>query len=284
MMNTAKARQKAAVLERSNGSMTNPAKPEESAGGAEAGLPAAFIAMCGLAYVGSLAATIYFCLSMSGGMKMPGGWTMSMMWMRMSGQTWLGAFGMFLVMWAAMMVAMMLPSAMPALSGRPASRDGVATGVAICGYFAVWMAFGIIVYVPGVLWADATMRSPGLSRLAPALMGAMLVAAGIIQFTRWKMGGLKHCRDPLGCGVTLADGGLWAAWRRGLRQGVACVICCFAPMLALLALGAMNMAAMLVVAIVISMEKLLPQPEWVVKISGVSAVGLGLLKIAPVFL
>ena len=51
----------------------------------------------------------------------------------------------------------------------------------------------------------------------------------------------------------------------------------------LLALGAMNMTAMLAVAAVISMEKLLPRPEWVVKISGIVAVGLGVLKIAPAF-
>ena len=41
-------------------------------------------------------------------MPMPGGWTMSMTWMRVPGQTWAGAAS-FLAMWIAMMVAMMLP-------------------------------------------------------------------------------------------------------------------------------------------------------------------------------
>jgi hypothetical protein len=38
-----------------------------------------------------------------GEMLMPGGWTMSMAWMRMPGQTWPGAAASFLAMWIVMM-------------------------------------------------------------------------------------------------------------------------------------------------------------------------------------
>lgn len=48
-------------------------------------------------------------------MPMPGGWTMSMTWVRMPQQTWLGAAASFLGMWITMMMAMMLPSLVPAL-------------------------------------------------------------------------------------------------------------------------------------------------------------------------
>ena len=48
-------------------------------------------------------------------MVMPGGWTMSMVWMRMPGQTWASAAASFLGMWVVMMVAMMLPSLIPML-------------------------------------------------------------------------------------------------------------------------------------------------------------------------
>jgi len=54
-------------------------------------------------------------MSTMGGMPMPGGWTMSMAWMRMPGQTWLGATASFLGMWLVMMFAMMLPSLLPML-------------------------------------------------------------------------------------------------------------------------------------------------------------------------
>src|SRR6266571_5090507 len=60
--------------------------------------------------------TVHLCLSMSGGgMAMPGGWSMSMAWMRMPGQTWVGAAASFIGMWTLMMVAMMLPSLVPML-------------------------------------------------------------------------------------------------------------------------------------------------------------------------
>jgi predicted metal-binding membrane protein len=48
-------------------------------------------------------------------MPMPGGWTMSMVWMRMPGQTWPEAAVTFIGMWVVMMVAMMLPSLAPIL-------------------------------------------------------------------------------------------------------------------------------------------------------------------------
>src|ERR1017187_10374176 len=78
-------------------------------------MPATFIMICFLAFVISITITIYFCISMGGEMPMPGGWTMSMMWMRMPGETWTASAAMFMLMWLAMMVAMMLPSALPML-------------------------------------------------------------------------------------------------------------------------------------------------------------------------
>ena len=77
---------------------------------------AAFVGVSALLFAGSTTLTIVWCASMSAmGMPMPGGWTMSMAWMRMPGQTWLGAAASFLGMWIVMMVAMMLPSLVPML-------------------------------------------------------------------------------------------------------------------------------------------------------------------------
>src|SRR5262249_30134326 len=77
----------------------------------------ALFGVSALLFAASAAATILWCTSMSamGEMPMPGGWTMSMAWMRMPGQTWLGAAASFLGMWVVMMVAMMLPSLAPML-------------------------------------------------------------------------------------------------------------------------------------------------------------------------
>src|SRR6476619_6005379 len=72
----------------------------------------AFLGASALIFALGVAATLLICTSMSAveGMPMPGGWTMSMAWMPMPGQSPLGAAASFLGMWLAMMAAMMLPS------------------------------------------------------------------------------------------------------------------------------------------------------------------------------
>jgi hypothetical protein len=65
----------------------------------------AFLATSAVLFVASAVATVYSCRSMSASMIMPGGWTMSMAWMRMSGQTWFGAATSFMGVWVVMMVS-----------------------------------------------------------------------------------------------------------------------------------------------------------------------------------
>jgi hypothetical protein len=60
----------------------------------------AFLGVSALLFAACAVLTIVRCASMSamGEMPMPGGWTMSMDWMRMPGQTWLNAAASFLNM------------------------------------------------------------------------------------------------------------------------------------------------------------------------------------------
>src|SRR5688572_13502623 len=139
-------------------------------------------------------------------MEMPGGWTMSMMWIRMPGQTWAASATSFLVMWLAMMVAMMLPSALPMLlnfgrslgENRHNHSDAPVILVA-AGYFFVWLLIGVAMYALGVAFALTVMRLEWFNRLVPPLSGATLVAAGALQFTGWKISALRRCRDPRCC-------------------------------------------------------------------------------------
>ena len=56
-----------------------------------------FFSLSALLFAASVAVTIVWCGSMSamGEMPMPGGWTMSMAWMRMPGYAWLEAAAIF---------------------------------------------------------------------------------------------------------------------------------------------------------------------------------------------
>src|ERR1044071_7307699 len=65
-------------------------------------LPIEFIVVCLIVFLAALWATIYFNYTMGEEMSMPGGWRMSMMWMRMSGQTWFWAGLSFMLMWITM--------------------------------------------------------------------------------------------------------------------------------------------------------------------------------------
>src|SRR5437660_4275544 len=118
----------------------------------------AFLGVSALICAASAAATIVWCASMSamGEMPMPGGWTMSMAWMRMPGQTWPGAATSFVGMWVVMMVAMMLPSLVPMLwryrqaVGRTRETPlGRLTALVGVGYYFVWTVFGMAAFPPG---------------------------------------------------------------------------------------------------------------------------------------
>ena len=103
------------------------------------------------------------------GMPMPGGWTMSMTWMRMPEQSWEKAAASFVGMWVVMMVAMMMPSLVPALwRYREAMRRmgevrlAQLTTLAGFGYFFVWTVIGAVAFALGVGLAGAEMESPAL--------------------------------------------------------------------------------------------------------------------------
>ena len=231
----------------------------------------------------SAIATVWFCRSMPGGMEMPGGWTMSMMWMRMPGQSRLGAAGMFLVMWLAMMAAKMLPSALPTvliyrrlLHFRRERHPALATGAMACAYLLVWLGFGLAAYVTGVPASLGAMRWAAVSRAVPAVSGALLIVGGSFQFTRWKLACLAHCREPLAFVAAHSRAGIAGGWNLGLHHGLFCAACCWGLMVIQLSLGVMSLAVMAVIAVVIALERLVPRADLVVRATGIAAVAVGL--------
>ena len=243
-------------------------------------LPLGFLLGCAIVFVMAVAGTVHFCRTMSGGTAMPGGWTMSMMWSPMPCCSWIVSAAMFLLVWLVMMVAMMLPSALPMLLNVRSvvgGKFGVVASFAAAGYFFIWTFIGTIIYVYGLAYAHEVMRLDWLSRLTPTLSGTMLIVAGMMQFSPWKMSALRRCRAA-GCD-SLLNAGVIGGWRYGLRQGMACGICCAAPMLVLLVLGVMNSVVMILIAVVIATEKLLPHPERTARVFGVVAVlaGMGIV-------
>ena len=248
----------------------------------------ALFAVSALVFAASVALTIAWSASMSPmcDMPMPGGWTMSMAWMRMPGQTWPGAAASFLGMWVAMMVAMMQPSLVPmlwryrqAVRGTGETRPAWLTTMVGAGYYAVWTGLGIAVFPIGAALASIEMERPGLARAVPIAAGVVVLTAGALQFTAWKAHHLACCREAPGPGRTLpAEAG--TAWRHGVRLGVHCGLCCAGLMAMLLALGIMDLRAMAVVTAAITVERLTPAGQHIARATGALAVGAGLLLIA----
>jgi predicted metal-binding membrane protein len=225
-------------------------------------------------------------MSAMGEMPMPGGWTMSMVWTRMPGQTWPGVAASFLGMWLVMMVSMMMPSLVPmlrryrkAVGTTGDTRLGRLTALAGAGYFFVWTAFGMAAFPLGVALAAIEMHRPALARAVPITVGVVVLIAGSLQLTAWKARHLACCRQAPGRGRTLpADVG--TAWRHGLALGVHCSHCCAGLMAILLVIGVMDLRAMAVVAAAITLERLTPAGERVALAIGAVVVGAGLFLIA----
>ena len=231
--------------------------------------------------------TITWCASMSamGAMPMQGGWTMSMAWMPMCGQTWPGVAASFLGMWIVMMAAMMLPSLVPmlwryrqAVGGTGATRLGQLTALVCAGYFFVWAALGMAAFALGATLAAIEMQLPAVARAVPVAVGVVVLIAGALQLTAWKARHLACCREMPGCGRALpSDAG--TAWRHGLRLGLHCSYCCAGLTAILLVVGVMDVRAMAVVTAAITAERLAPAGERVARAIGVVAVATGLLLI-----
>jgi predicted metal-binding membrane protein len=182
---------------------------------------------------------------------------------------------LFLLIWIVMMVAMMFPSVWPVVLTYAAvirRRGRGSVLLFLAGYMLVWEGFGILAYA-GYIGAGFVLASTNaLGGRLPLLIGAVVIVAGLYQFTPLKRACLAHCQGPLEYLASHWQGGWGGALRMGHAHGAYCLGCCLGLMLALVALGVMDLRWMATVSAAIAVEKL--GPRW----RGVPAlVGVGLL-------
>ncbi len=208
---------------------------------------------------------------------------MPMGWMPMCGQTWWSFAASFIGMWTVMMVAMMLPSLLLMLlryrvEMRATGTANLAalTAVAATAYFMIWAAIGVAVFALSVGLAAAEMTWPVLLHAAPAATGVIVVAAGALQCSVWKLRQLARCREAprLGSTSRMKAG---AAWRYGLRIGMRCVRSCVCLTAILVVTGAMDLRTMAAVSVAMTLERLAPHGEVVARGIGAIAMAGGLL-------
>ncbi len=193
--------------------------------------------------------------------------------------------GLYLVTWLVMMVAMMFPSIAPitvafASFTRSRGQGYVPTALFVLGYLGVWTAAGLLPL--GVLEAVNRIWMTAPSWL-PRAGAAVIVIAGIYQFTPLKDACLRACRSPLGFVMTHDfGGGSQAAVRAGVSHGIYCLGCCWALMAVLAVIGLMNIAWMAVFAAVFFIEKNLRGGDLVAKLVGALCIAGGVaVMISP---
>jgi predicted metal-binding membrane protein len=184
----------------------------------------------------------------------------------------------FLVAWVAMMAAMMFPAVLPVvrLYARAAANGQAAPVVVfVGGYIALWGLVGFPAYFAWSRLNEPLMvGSPWAGRVA----GGVALAAGLYQLTPLKSVCLRHCRSPLsfflrhGKHLDRPTG----AFVAGGRHGLFCVGCCWMLMALLIAFGAMQLAWMLIFAVLILLEKVAPFGEQVARVTGVVLVAVGI--------
>jgi predicted metal-binding membrane protein len=192
-------------------------------------------------------------------------------------------FVLTFMMWAVMMVAMMVPSAAPMIlvfatvsrRQRAQHRPFVPTGVFLLGYITVWSGFAVAATVAQWGLHTVALLSPTMVSTSPVFGGALLIAAGLFQWSPLKHRCLTHCRGPLGFLMAEWREGTKGVFAMGLRHGMFCLGCCWALMTLLLVLGVMNLLWIAVLAGFVLVEKVAPAGQWVSRVTGVLLVGWG---------
>jgi predicted metal-binding membrane protein len=194
-------------------------------------------------------------------------------------------FAFVFAMWAMMMVGMMTPSAAPmiliyARLGRQAvvaDEPFAATGWFVAGYLLAWIGFALAATVAQWALDRAALLDTTMTSTSNVLGGAVLIAAGIYQWTPLKDVCLAKCQSPFlfiqqlggfrrdAAGATLL----------GLRHGAYCVGCCWALMALLFVGGVMNVLWIALLALLVLSEKLLSFGRWIARVAGVAFLAAG---------
>ncbi len=201
-------------------------------------------------------------------------------------------FLLMAAMWTVMMVGMMTPSAAPmilihARVARQAAAQGkslAATGWFAAGYLLAWTGFSIVATAAQWALERTALLSPTMATANGVVGGALLIAAGLYQWTPFKSACLRQCQAPLQ--FIQRHGGFRAApsaaLALGLRHGAYCVGCCWSLMALLFVGGVMNLLWIAALSIVVLVEKLVPSGQQLARVIGVALViaGSALMAVA----
>jgi len=162
---------------------------------------------------------------------------------------------------------------------KAAGTAFVPTWVFALGYLAAWTVIGVATWALIQLASDLVSRMGPTSRetWAPLALGAVLLTAGIYQFTPLKSVCLRQCQSPVGFVMSHWRDGTQGALRMGILHGAYCLGCCWALFAVLVATGVMSLAWMLLLTLVVCAEKMLSLGPRAPQVIGMGFLVLGVL-------
>jgi predicted metal-binding membrane protein len=194
-------------------------------------------------------------------------------------------FWLLVLMWFVMMIAMMTPSVAPlilifAMVNRQKKQQQnpfVPTGYLLSGYFLVWAVFSLLATLLQWLLQNISLLNPEMVTTNKILGGAILIAAGIFQFTPLKQRCLSYCRTPIDFIHRNWKEGRTGALRMGIENGLYCLGCCWVLMSLLFVSGIMNLLWIVLIALFVLIEKALPKIKSISFIAGAILIVYGIL-------
>jgi predicted metal-binding membrane protein len=191
------------------------------------------------------------------------------------------------LMWTVMMVAMMVPSAAPMIllfatihrRRRGQLQPTVPVAVFLAGYLGIWTAYAAAATLAQWGLHAAALLSASAATTSAVLGGALLVAAGLFQWTPLKRICLTSCRSPLSFLMTRWREGIPGAFAMGVDHGLYCVGCCWMLMALLFVAGVMNLAWVAAIATVVLLEKVVPGGERIGRVLGIALMVAGLVLV-----
>ena len=188
------------------------------------------------------------------------------------------SLGALVLMWWLMMVAMMLPSATPTILlysrvRRLRTKDGsvAQTWVFLAGYLAIWLSFSVLAAI-----AQRLLTGPSMALNNRIAGGGLLIASGVYQLSPLKTVCMRQCRSPGQFLSRYWRPGTPGAVALGIRHGVYCLGCCWMLMTLLFVGGIMNLAWIILLAVLVASEKLMPHGALLARVSGLALVVWGM--------
>ena len=158
-----------------------------------------------------------------------------------------------------------------------------ATGWFAGGYLLAWTGFSLLAALLQAGLIQAALLTPDLASANNTLGGAILIAAGVYQWSPLKYKCLANCRAPLF--FIQRHGGFkrqaLPSLGLGLRHGLYCIGCCGPLMLLLFVGGVMNIAWIAGLAAAVLLEKVLSDGRNVSRLIGGVLVLGGVVLIVP---